>query len=306
MSTVRNWTVLAAVLFLSLFVYSQLRSASTSSSQVNFHTSEPVKAVPESYLQSVPDLSYDQIYLFGDSLTDFAIKPGGWVNRLTVAYSRKADVVNRGVSALNSWNLRYLVPSFLRESPPNRIKLITILIGTNDFSISSFWTHVDLDVYKENLKSILNDIQHTVPAAKVVVMTPPPMSTRSWKDGAYLIENAVIYRDACIETVTSLQKSMENVELLNLWDLLVPNGEYKQKDWNPSSVKKFFYDDVHFGDEGGKVLFEGLMKAITTRWPELNPENMPHKLPFPHEFPVANSKDVEGLKKVLFKEARKP
>ncbi|ORY44034.1 SGNH hydrolase [Rhizoclosmatium globosum] len=286
MSTVRNWTVLAAVLFLSLFVYSQLRSASTSSSQVNcYHTSEPVKAVPESHLQSVPDLSYDQIYLFGDSLTDFAIKPGGWVNRLTVAYSRKADVVNRGVSALNSWNLRYLVPSFLRESPPNRIKLITILIGTNDFSISSFWTHVDLDVYKENLNILFH--------CQILVMTPPPMSTRSWKDGAYLIENAVIYRDACIETVTSLQQSMENVELLNLWDLFVPNGEYKQKDWNPSSVKKFFYDD-------------GLMKAITTRWPELNPENMPHKLPFPHEFPVANSKDVEGLKKVLFKEARKP
>ncbi|KAJ3285056.1 hypothetical protein HDU79_007626 [Rhizoclosmatium sp. JEL0117] len=255
----------------------------------------------------IPDMSYDQILLLGDSLTDFSFRPNGWGLKLSSLYNRKADVKVRAVAGYNSWNLRFAMPPILNEVPKDRVRLITILIGTNDFSLESDHQHVPLDKYKENLEAILREIQLSVPAAKVVVMTPPPigMAIREGRH-TFTIKRAAIYRDACIETVSSLKAKMKNVKLLNLWDTFIPNQEYKKPDWNPSSIQKYFYDNLHFGDEGSNVLYEALSKFIAAQWPELNPENMPFKYPYPDVFPVAMSGDVEDLKLKIFQEARQP
>ncbi|KAJ3291924.1 hypothetical protein HDU79_001906 [Rhizoclosmatium sp. JEL0117] len=250
-------------------------------------------------------MSFDQVILLGDSLTDFSMRPGGWGLQLVTAFGRKFDVKFRGVTASNSWNLRYMLPSILQETPANRIRLITILIGTNDYTVPDYWTHVNLEVYKENLKVILTEISHKVPNAKVLIMTPPPMSARDWNDGAYLIENAVNYRDACIQTVTALQAEMPNVTLLNLWNVFVPSKAYTNADWDPASISHFFEDELHFGIEGHNLVFANVMKTIVSQWPELNPETMPDMFPPPNTYPNATSNDVEGLKKILFQEARK-
>lgn len=49
-------------------------------------------------------LGRPHILLFGDSLTQRGFENGGWVGRLAHAYSRRADVANRGLSGLVSLN----------------------------------------------------------------------------------------------------------------------------------------------------------------------------------------------------------
>lgn len=46
--------------------------------------------------------SRPQIILFGDSITEHASGRFGWAAELTVAYTRRADVINRGFSGYNS------------------------------------------------------------------------------------------------------------------------------------------------------------------------------------------------------------
>ncbi|ORY44046.1 SGNH hydrolase [Rhizoclosmatium globosum] len=212
----------------------------------------------------IPDMSYDQILLLGDSLTEFSFRPNGWGLKLSSLYNRKADVKVRAVAGYNSWNLRFAMPPILNEVPKDRVRLITILIGTNDFSLESDHQHVPLDQYKENLEAILREIQLSVPAAKVVVMTPPPI-------GMAIREGRHTY------TIKRVQKP----------------------EWNPSSIQKYFYDNLHFGDEGSNVLYEALSKFIAAQWPELNPENMPFKYPYPDDF-------LSPCLLKMFQEARQP
>lgn len=48
-----------------------------------------------------------KILLLGDSITQWAFRPGGWGNLLAQHYMRRADVVNRGFSGYNSsWILQ--------------------------------------------------------------------------------------------------------------------------------------------------------------------------------------------------------
>lgn len=49
-------------------------------------------------------LGRPHILLFGDSLTQRGFENGGWVGRLAHAYSRRADVINRGLSGSVSLN----------------------------------------------------------------------------------------------------------------------------------------------------------------------------------------------------------
>ena len=46
--------------------------------------------------------SRPQIILFGDSITEHASGRFGWAAELTAAYTRRADVINRGFSGYNS------------------------------------------------------------------------------------------------------------------------------------------------------------------------------------------------------------
>ncbi|KAJ3072714.1 isoamyl acetate-hydrolyzing esterase, partial [Rhizoclosmatium hyalinum] len=162
--------------------------------------------------------------------------------------------------------------------------------------------HVDVSDYKDHVAAILKDIQSALPNGRVIVMTPPPLG---FVESTIIAKGSIMrYRDACIDTVLTLKPSFKNLEFLNLWDVFMPNGEYKQPNWNPDTVKHLFYDGVHFGDEGASLLFHGLMTAIKSHWPELSPDALPTKYPSPMFLPPAKSKNVEELKRVLFKEAR--
>jgi lysophospholipase L1-like esterase len=73
------------------------------------------------------------IVLLGDSITEFGAYDGGWQLRMTGAYTRKADVINRGFSGYNSRWGTFLVDEILTALGGGaRVKLCTVFFGAND------------------------------------------------------------------------------------------------------------------------------------------------------------------------------
>ncbi|KAJ8699788.1 isoamyl acetate-hydrolyzing esterase [Pleurotus ostreatus] len=129
---------------------------------------------------------HDVIMLFGDSITQGGWQNGGFGHRLDDAYSRKFDVLNRGLAGYNTdWALpvfrQYLATVDERKHAP-RIRLLTIWFGANDACIKPSPQHVPLDKFTENIRAIVQMITspssgYYSPDTKIILITPPPVNT---------------------------------------------------------------------------------------------------------------------------------
>ncbi|KAJ3019140.1 UNVERIFIED_CONTAM: hypothetical protein HDU68_010811 [Siphonaria sp. JEL0065] len=261
-------------------------------------------------------LAYHEIVLVGDSLTEYSVKPGGWGLQMITEYSRKMSVSIRGFASYNThWLKLAIKPILLGTTPnPSRIKLITLLLGTNDYVNPSSNKHVPLDLYIKNMREIIATMQSTAPNAKILVLTPPPMSVKIVYDGEQTaanpnhyatLENAKLYRDACAALVLDLKKNSQidgkRVEVLDTWDLFIPNHAYDKDGFDPLTLLPLFADTRHFNEQGNTLLFKGIVGKIASVWPALSASNQNEVLPTNWiDAPSAMSGDEEGVKNWLF------
>lgn len=182
------------------------------------------------------------ILLFGDSLTQFgfgiatatSVDSGqaqakdrvvkeynvGWASLLSSAYTRRADVLNRGFSGYNSRHaVELLLPRVFTgpyptsptlvsaaASPPQpRPLFCTVFFGANDAALPGEPQHVPVDEYVDNIGRIVTGIRasmtvidknaaSTTPQREgataadpadpysfpIILMTPPPVHEKSW------------------------------------------------------------------------------------------------------------------------------
>ncbi|KAJ3068580.1 hypothetical protein HDU98_008269 [Podochytrium sp. JEL0797] len=221
-------------------------------------------------------LTYDQIVLIGDSLTEWGgNRPGGWGLLLTQHYSRRLNVNIRGFGSFNTWWLKFTISPLFHSL--HNVKLITLMIGTNDYAELPNGRHVPIEKYRTFLGEIISNLHTVAPHAHILVMTPPPMC--AFEAGTHLYKNALLYRAACTEAVESfhLQSwSHTHLALLNTWDVFLPSKEYENPDFDPSSevLKQFFVDDLHLNVVGNERLFEGVVTGIARAWPHLAVEKL--------------------------------
>ncbi|CAG8460010.1 23825_t:CDS:2 [Cetraspora pellucida] len=235
---------------------------------------------------------YNQIVLFGDSITQFGHDPEnyGWVAALQSSYVRKFDVLNRGFSGYNTEWAKILLPQLLPKnySPSNfpKIILLTIFFGANDAAIESSIQHINIDKYKENLIHMVNliknpDSPYYNPETKILFITPPPLDEKSWEEtcaskGDEPNRKATItkkYAEICVETALEL-----NVPVVNLWKII--NDRVILRD--------YLTDGLHLNSLGNKTLFIAVMDAIKNNWPDLVPENVKDIFP---DWRNVNAKD---------------
>jgi len=106
-----------------------------------------------------------QIWTFGDSITQEGNVPGGWVNLLASAYTRKADVFNRGFSGYNTNHAVIMLDKQIYKwfQPISAPRIVTMCFGTNDASLlGSTGQHVSLDQFETNVKRLVHTLQHFV------------------------------------------------------------------------------------------------------------------------------------------------
>ncbi|OQR85080.1 hypothetical protein ACHHYP_12389 [Achlya hypogyna] len=108
----------------------------------------------------------------------------GYQVMLTHTYQRKADVVNRGMSARTTrWWLAHL-PGVLVDWEHKSPALVTIYLGVNDACsidgpLAAY--HVPLDEFKTNLRTIVADFLAAFPGIHFLLVTPSAVDeSSSW------------------------------------------------------------------------------------------------------------------------------
>jgi len=211
--------------------------------------------------------SKTKIVLFGDSITQrgFDVQQRGWVASLSHAYTRKADVINRGYSGYNTrWALKVL-PIYSKDimNMRDKIKLVTIFFGANDAALADrCGQHVPVAEYKMNLGKILDSMSSTLNDCAFILISPPPVDEDSWKEyqctpeSNRTLEQSELYSKACSEVAHE-----KGTFFVDVWQAIMNSD-----DW-----KGCLCDGLHLSGKGNDIVYEELYKTIET--------NMKHLLP---------------------------
>ena len=211
-----------------------------------------------------------KILLLGDSLTQGGTDDeGGWAQRLSSRYSRRADVLNRGLSGYQTgWTLDVL-DELLEDVKGADVWFATLWFGANDACIPAEQgggdprRHVPLADFKNNLLEIGEKLLQVTDC--LIVMTAPPIFEKQLVDhgvrkyGKYVAgrEQSVTkqYAEAATEVATELfvkYKSDANKKITCI-------------DMNAlfSPVKHVvFYDGLHFNGGGQRMIYESLVSKL--------------------------------------------
>lgn len=221
-----------------------------------------------------------QIVLFGDSITEQSLRPGGWGAALADTYSRKADVVVRGYGGYTTrWALFLLHHIFPLESK-RPADAATIFFGANDAALlgrTSERQHVPLEEYKENLRRIVRHLKECSPTMLVILITPPPIDEegrftyarslygeKAMKLPERTNEMARVYARQCIQVAEDL-----GLPSIDLWSKM-----QETEGWQ----KKFLSDGLHLTQEGNAVVHREVVRVFSEAW--LRADEMPYD--FPH------------------------
>lgn len=104
-----------------------------------------------------------RIVFFGSSTTQqgWNVDRHGWVAKLAHWWSRRVDVVNRGLSGYNTRWAKQVMNEWILDEP---LDMLFLFFGGNDAAIPSSNQHVPLEEYRENMRSIVQQVRVVSPA----------------------------------------------------------------------------------------------------------------------------------------------
>ncbi|KAF3480477.1 uncharacterized protein GIQ15_05824 [Arthroderma uncinatum] len=252
----------------------------------------------EGYVTAASYIPYDQILLFGDSITQFSEWQGrgfAFAPQVQDDYIRKLDVLNRGFSGYTSSQALNVLPQFFPPPQVAKVRMMTVFFGANDAVLPPGDQYVPLDKYKANLRDIIRHRIVRYGGTKIVLITPPPVNeyqltafdlSKGLTSLSRTANNTKMYADACREVGESL-----NVAIADVWSAFM-----KEAGWvagqpvagshdipeNPK-LAALLVDGLHFTPEGYKVMYNEVLRAIRAYYPEEAPERQPVHFP-PYQF----------------------
>ncbi|KAE8151136.1 SGNH hydrolase-type esterase domain-containing protein [Aspergillus avenaceus] len=233
---------------------------------------------------------YDQFILFGDSITQQSSNPEtgfGIHGALQNDYIRHLDVINRGFSGYNTAHALKVFPKFFPTPERATVRIMVIFFGANDACVPSSAQHVPLDVYKENLKTI---IQHPATVAqnpRIVLLTPTPVDqyqlqgfdeSKGSPHPSRTASHTKLYAEAVREVGSSL-----GVPVADVWSAFMSAVGWKEGETLPGSRDlpeiKTFRDSLpmvclHLTADGYQVVYDTITEAIRVNWPDQQPAQL--------------------------------
>ncbi|TLD20968.1 gb [Venturia nashicola] len=241
---------------------------------------------------------YDQIVLFGDSITEFGETCNGagigYVAALRQAYVRRLDVVNRGFSGYNTNLALRVMHRAIPSTSDANVRIVGLFFGAND---SCFPTKVNnqcvpLPEFKSNLIKILRHPNLSGHNARIFLITNPPVI----EEMQYAIdqakgyplrrtaENTKKYADAIREVGKDL-----GIPVVDLWSAIMLEAGWNPKHEGPlpgctetppnDVLTKYLIDGLHLTPLGYDLLHNTIMECIARHWPDHLPDNLPFVLP---------------------------
>lgn len=207
------------------------------------------------------------VLLLGDSITQQGFA-SGWVSQVADGFSRRCDVINRGLSGYNTrWVLQLLkddkmrqqiVPSFLQ----NDTFLVTIFFGANDaVAHPSNFQSVPLPEFEANLKQLVYWIRNELHPQHIVLISPPPIDEASWarEKGLEISNRRLVvtreYRDVVIRVA--------NVTETLAIDLFSEMGVPDDACTDDAPWKSLLSDGLHLNELGGRVVSAALLRLLS-------------------------------------------
>lgn len=226
------------------------------------------------------------IVLFGDSITQqgfsFGTDSPGWAGLLANAYTRRADVFNRGFSGYNTRHALDILPSVFGpddgsssgSSHVGKPLFITVFFGANDSSLpgeQEHNQHVPLDEYEQNVKKIVKLIGGRFKdddKPPIILITPPPIDKTAWDK--FCIEG---FGELSPRTNEVTKRYGDKVKLVGkeLGCSVVDSFSLLGGNESEETYGKNLEDGLHLNGQGNQLLFDGLMSTITTDFIELAP-----------------------------------
>ncbi|KAI7897612.1 SGNH hydrolase-type esterase domain-containing protein [Cokeromyces recurvatus] len=234
---------------------------------------------------------YNQIILFGDSITQFSFDPQllGYGALLANAYVRKVDVINRGFSGYNTdWALpilRQLLPTVKeQEAQACRIHLMTIFFGANDAALPMSPQHVPLDRFESNLLAMIDLVRSPAsrfynPTLRLILITPPPINEVQWKkrceeqgDVLNRTNEAASRYAECVRQVGQ----RADVVVADIWTRIMK----KTAEGEGRDLSEFMLDGLHLNRNGYQELYDLLLEIIANNFKDIHPDQLGYELAY--------------------------
>lgn len=207
--------------------------------------------------------------LFGDSITQEASDPSrdGWVSSLSAYWVRRIDVVNRGFGGYNSrWGLKIFKDAVLRERPD----VIIIFFGANDAVDQRVPQSVPLEEYRENLRTMVLEIQNKLPSAETILMTPPPVYEPVLEENNKLKGKDILSDRSCARTEKYASVVLSLADELHVHSV----DNFYSMDPTKSSREEYLRDGLHLSAAGNRKVYGNLVALLERSLPHLDANKM--------------------------------
>ncbi|CAK7894683.1 isoamyl acetate-hydrolyzing esterase [[Candida] anglica] len=227
-------------------------------------------------------LDYNKFLLFGDSITEWSYRNGGFGALLQNDYARKMDVVCRGFSGFNSNHAVEILPKLLEM---DKYSIMTIFFGTND-ALNTF-QGVPIDKTKKNLKFL---VELSLKSGIKVILIGPALHSRE-------LYRAANPDDDYVGSEENNRKYCEAAKSVSM-ETGVPFIDLcTEFDNSGLPINQLLVDGIHFTSNGYKILYESISNTIKSVYPEYSYENISPSLVLWRELEPAgdNPKKIRSI-----------
>lgn len=201
-----------------------------------------------------------KVIFFGDSITQAAVKQGGYIDQMNTILTKKGknakfDLIGKGISGNKVPDLQKRLVSDVLENQPD---IVFIYIGINDVWHYSHVCCKDAqggtpkDKFEDGLKDIVAQIQKA--GAKVILCTPTVIGEKH--DGTN-------NEDKMLEEYADISRKVAKDANVKLCDLRKVFIDYLKKN-NPKNKEQdvLTTDGVHLNSEGNSLIANTFMKFL--------------------------------------------
>ena len=194
-----------------------------------------------------------RIIFFGDSITEFASRPGGYISDLQQMLGKnkmddKYELINAGISSNKIYDLYFRLDEDVLSKNPD---IVVIFIGVNDvWHKRSMGTGTDADKFQKFYNAILTKLLDK--KIRVILCTP-----------ASIGEQDLNPSDEDLDKYCDIVRAVASYNNAGLVDLRKAFTAYERQN-NPrnQSTGILTIDGVHLNETGNQLVAEEMWKVI--------------------------------------------
>ncbi len=197
-----------------------------------------------------------KIIFFGDSITEQAVKPGGFIIKIDSMLKKNNlkdnyELIGAGVSSNKIYDLYLRIEADVLNKNPD---IVVIFIGVNDvWHKRLLGTGTDADKFEKFYSTIIKRLSDK--NIKVIICTPPAIGEKT---------DFTNEQDGDLNKYCSIIRSLSAKNNLPLIDLRKIFLEYNLKNNQANKDRGILTNDgVHLNDTGNQLVADEMWKAIS-------------------------------------------